>query len=126
MTAAANRFAAPAPPVLTFSTKEARADTDHMTAVTQYQRLEASGLWRASAEDQRREVIVSIGDATLVISDMNDRALTHWSLAAVERHNPGETPAVYGPDGDQTETLELAADEVEMIEAIEKLRTDLR
>ena len=93
-----------------------------MTALAKYQRLEASGLWRASAQAQRREVVVSIGDATLVISDMQDRALAHWSLAAIERANPGRHPAIFHPDGDAGETLELAADEAEMIAAIETLR----
>ena len=93
-----------------------------MTALDKYQRLEASGLWRAAPEAQRTEVIVSIGDATLVITDMADRALAHWSLAALDRANPGESPAIYHPDGDPGETLELAADEIEMVAAIEKLR----
>lgn len=93
-----------------------------MTALREYQRLEASGLWRATPEDQRREVVVSIGEATLTISDLNDRALTHWSLAAIERQNEGEMPAIYHPDGDPGETLELGADEQMMIDAIEKLR----
>ena len=93
-----------------------------MTALTRYQRIEATGLWRARPEDQRREVIVSLGEATLVITDLNDRALTHWSLAAVIRDNPGERPAVFYPDGDPGETLELGEPEAEMIEAIETLR----
>lgn len=93
-----------------------------MTALTKYDRLEATGLWRATPNEQRREVIVSIGKATLTITDANDRALTHWSLAAVERTNPGEYPAIYSPDGDPDETLELAEGEAAMIEAIEKLR----
>ena len=56
-----------------------------MTALSKYDRLEATGLWRINPSEQRREVVVSIGDATLIISDINDTALTHWSLAAVER-----------------------------------------
>lgn len=94
-----------------------------MTALKEYQRLEASGLWRPTPDAQRTEVIVSIGDATLVISDMQERPLTHWSLAAVERANPGKRPAIYHPDGDPGETLELADDEKDMIAAIEKLCT---
>jgi len=94
-----------------------------MTALTRYQRLEASGLWRASPQAQRVDVIVSIGDATLVISDLRERALAHWSLAAVDRANPGKHPAIYYPDGDPGETLELAGDEAEMIAAIETLRS---
>jgi anti-sigma factor RsiW len=93
-----------------------------MTALAKYARIEATGLWRATPDVQRREVIVSIGDATLVITDLKDQALAHWSLAAVERGNAGETPALYHPDGDAGETLELPASEAEMIEAIETLR----
>ncbi|MCV6586254.1 MAG: hypothetical protein OIF47_12020 [Marinibacterium sp.] len=93
-----------------------------MTALREYQRLEATALWRAGADMQRREVVISIGDATLVITDMQDRPLTHWSLAAIERQNPGKLPAIYHPDGDPEETLELAEDETEMIAAIERLR----
>jgi hypothetical protein len=92
-----------------------------MTALKQYERLEASGLWRASPEDQRREVIVSIGEATLTITDMNDRALTHWSLAAVTRKGDG-FPALYHPIGDPSETLELDENQTEMIDAIRKVR----
>ncbi|MEP2641163.1 hypothetical protein [Roseobacter sp.] len=93
-----------------------------MTALKKYARLEASGLWRATPEDQRREVVVSVGDATLILSDMSDRAITHWSLAAIQRANPGKTPALYYPQGDPGETLELAGDEAQMIDAIEQLR----
>ena len=93
-----------------------------MTALSKYQRLEASALWRDSISGQRRDVIVSLGDASLVITDKNERPLTHWSLAAVQRANPGAMPAVFHPDGDPDETLELGESETEMVEAIEKLR----
>lgn len=93
-----------------------------MTALTQYERIEATGLWRPTPDAQRREVVLSIGEATLTISDFNDQAITHWSLAALERQNPGEYPAIFNPDGDVGETLELAASETMMIEAIERLQ----
>ncbi|MEL6118434.1 MAG: hypothetical protein AAFR49_02035 [Pseudomonadota bacterium] len=93
-----------------------------MTALDKYQRIEASGLWRPAGEAQRMDVIASIGDATLLISDMQDRPLTHWSLAAVVRANPGKRPAIYHPAGDESETLEFPGAESEMIDAIEKLR----
>ncbi|AVO38757.1 hypothetical protein [Pukyongiella litopenaei] len=93
-----------------------------MTAFSKYQRLEAAGLWRPAPDDQRREVIVSVGEATLTFTDFNDRPLTHWSLAAIDRLNPGEMPAIYCPSGDPDETLELNADQSEMIDAIERLR----
>ena len=90
-----------------------------MTALDKYQRLEATGLWRETSEVQRREVIVSMGDASLTISDLQDRPLTHWSIAAIERANPNKRPAVFHPDADPSETLELGDNEAEMIEAIE-------
>jgi hypothetical protein len=93
-----------------------------MTALTKYDRLEAAGLWRAAPDQQRVDVIVSIGDATLTIKDMRDQALAHWSLAAIARANPGKRPALFHPEGDPTETLEISTDEDEMIRAIEKLR----
>ncbi|MBR9841656.1 MAG: hypothetical protein GYB25_00730 [Rhodobacteraceae bacterium] len=92
------------------------------TALTKFERLEASGLWRPAPDAQRRDVIVSIGEATLTISDMQDRPLAHWSLPAVARLNKGKRPAIYAPDGDPGETLELAESEAHMIEAIESLR----
>lgn len=93
-----------------------------MTALSEYERLEASGLWRATPEDQRSEVIVSVGNATLTITDLRDRPLTHWSIPAITRANPGQTPAIYHPDGNSGETLELAASEEQMIDAFERLR----
>ncbi|MDV4145303.1 MULTISPECIES: hypothetical protein [Shimia] len=92
------------------------------TALTKFERLEASGLWRAAPDAQRRDVIISIGEATLTISDLQDRPLAHWSLPAVSRLNKGKRPAIYAPDGDPGETLELDESEAHMIEAIESLR----
>ncbi|WP_172293506.1 hypothetical protein [Pseudoruegeria sp. HB172150] len=91
-----------------------------MTALKEYQRLESPGVWRATPEDQRRDVIVSVGDATLVIYDSAGRPLTHWSLPALERQNPGLRPAIYRPGPDSPEDLELTAPE--MIDAIERVR----
>lgn len=93
-----------------------------MTALKEFERLEAAGLWRAEPAAQRRDVIISLGDATLTIADMNDRPLAHWSLAAVERANPGVFPALFHPDGDPGETLEIAGDETAMLEAIQRVQ----
>lgn len=93
-----------------------------MTALREFQRLEAAGLWRETPDAQRRDVIVSVGDATLTITDMNDKPLAHWSLAAIERANPGQFPALFHPDGDPGETLEIAEDEATMLDAIERVK----
>lgn len=91
-----------------------------MTALSEYALLECTGLWREVADAQRREVIVSFGDASLVISDSADRVLSHWSLAAVTRLNVGTDPAIFTPDDNGDETLEI--EDETMIDAIEKIR----
>ena len=90
-----------------------------MTVLAEYQRLEAEGIWRASAEAQRRDVIVAIGEATITINAPNGTALTHWSLPAMRRLNASEAPAIYGPGADSAETLEIA--DPEMVAAIERV-----
>lgn len=90
-----------------------------MTALREYERLECSGLWRANADEQRRDVVASFGNATLVISDNAGRPLSHWSLPAIVRLNAGAMPAVFTPTDDAEETIEI--DDKLMIEAIEKV-----
>lgn len=94
-----------------------------MTALKKYDRLEADGIWRENAQSQRRDVIVSFGDASLIIKDKTDTALAHWSLPAIHRVNPGSRPALFQPATDAEEELEL--DEPEMIDAIEKIRRSI-
>lgn len=93
-----------------------------MTALKEFQRLEAAGVWRATPADQRKDVVVSLGDASLTIFDTRENVLAHWSIAAVARSNKGQRPAIYHPDGDPGETLELDDGSAEMIEAIEQIR----
>ena len=90
-----------------------------MTALAQYETLEATALWRETLATQRREVIVSFGDTSLMIRDARDQPLSHWSLAAVTRLNPGAWPALFAPNAEANESLEIS-DEV-MVEAIEKI-----
>jgi len=102
-----------------------------MTALRQYDKIETTGLWRepripADARDaspQRREVYVSFGDTSLMIRDKHDAPLAHWSLAAVSRQNPGATPAIFSPVGDDLETLEI--EDSTMIDAIERVRANI-
>lgn len=92
-----------------------------MTALKQYDRLECVGLWRDDPEAQRREVVVRFGEATLVLSDSKSEVpLSHWSLPAVERVNPGGLPALFRPGPDSDESLELQDDD--MIAALETVR----
>lgn len=94
-----------------------------MTALKQFQRLEAQGAWRETPDARLREVIVSVGDATLMLSDpKSDQPLTHWSLPAVVRLNPGQIPAVYTPSGDSPDEI-VEIDDPLMIEAIEHVQS---
>lgn len=95
-----------------------------MTALAKYEKLESAGLWRESPEHQRVEVYVSFGDTSLVIRDKHEEPLSHWSLPAIHRVNPGESPAVFSPTAEMVETLEL--DDEIMVEAIETVRRAIR
>lgn len=94
-----------------------------MTALTDYQRLECTGLWRSDGAAQRRDVIVSLGEASLVISDQTDQALAHWSLPAIERRGT-DRPAIFAPGPDASEELEV--DDPDMIAAIERVQGAIR
>ena len=88
-----------------------------MTALKGFDRLEASALWRSAPEDQRRDVVVTLGEATLAISDLQGRPLAHWSLPAILRVNPGDTPALFAPGPNASEAIELS--DRQMVDAIE-------
>lgn len=89
-----------------------------MTALAKYVRLESPGLWHEATGVRGLNVVVGFREATLVLSDpKSDLALSHWSLPAVHRLNPGTLPALYAPGPDADETLEI--DDTEMIAALE-------
>ena len=93
-----------------------------MTALTDFQRLEAQGSWRSAPDAPLREVIVSVGEATLVLSDpKTDRPLSHWSLPAVVQLNPGAMPAIYAP-GIEGADETVAIDDPLMIQAITRVQ----
>lgn len=94
-----------------------------MTALAQYQRLEAPGIWRPAPDGRLQDVIVSFGDVSLILRDpRSELPLAHWSLPAVIRLNPGQQPAIFAPcASDRDEVVEI--DDTLMIEAIEKVHT---
>ena len=87
-----------------------------MTALDKFIRLEALGQWREAPDVPRREVIVSFGNATLMLRDVNDRPLGHWSLQATQIIQRGENGVTYATDPRAEETLHIA--DFEMIRAI--------
>lgn len=92
-----------------------------MTALTEFERLEAQGSWRESPDARLREVIVSVGDATLILFDPKSEVpLSHWSLPAVTRLNPGRMPALYTPRPEEPDE-QLEIDDKLMIDAIERV-----
>lgn len=96
-----------------------------MTALEKYARLEGPGVWRAGPEAQRRDVVVSLGESSLILTDSRSaQALSHWSLPAVQRMNRGASPAVFAPSAEaEGESLEL--EDPLLIEALETIRAAL-
>ena len=93
-----------------------------MTALDQYQRLEAIGIWRRSQTDPGQEVIVTFGDATLTIGAMDsvgETPLAHWSLAAVRAVAQFDEETVYSPGQNSEETLSIA--DADMRAALSKI-----
>jgi hypothetical protein len=95
-----------------------------MTALKQYDRLEATGLWRETTESQSIEVLITFGNASLILSDFTGSPLTHWSLPAVVRTNPTKRPAIYSPNTSGTEKIEI--EDEAMIKAIEEVRSSIK
>ncbi len=81
-----------------------------MTALDAYDRLEAVGILKRSAQDPGVEVVVTFGEATLTMNGLSadgDTPLTHWSLAAVDLIENSEIRAVYSLNAMSEETLEV-------------------
>jgi hypothetical protein len=77
-----------------------------MTALDRYVRLEAVGLWREAPDAEPREVVVSFGKTTLLLTDLDERPLGHWALAGVRVL--GEEPGggtVYAMSAGETLTI---------------------
>ncbi len=87
-----------------------------MTALERYDWLEAVGQWREGPDAPPREVIVSFRDATLVLSDLEERPLGHWALAGMQALRVEDGATVYSttPEGYET----LAIRDPQMTEAI--------
>jgi hypothetical protein len=90
-----------------------------LTAIDGLERFEAPAIWRPSEGAEPREVYVAIGEAELVILESGGAALAHWSLPALLRVNPGKIPALYRPDRDAKEELEV--EELEMVATLDRL-----
>jgi hypothetical protein len=94
-----------------------------MTALDKFIRLESLGLWKESETSQKKEVIVSFGNASLVMSDNKDTPLTHWALGAVEISATNDETVIYTPDKNSFETLEVS--DPTMNRAIKKVRKSI-
>ncbi len=87
-----------------------------MTALDKYTRLESVGQWKEDPNAREKEVIVSFGDATLVLSDFQENPLSHWALAGLHSRVADGGAVTYSPDPAFQESLEIQ--DTEMIEAI--------
>ena len=95
-----------------------------MTALDKFERLESLGLWKENKTSQKKEVIVSFGKASLVLSDNKDTPLTHWALGALEIRAADNERMIYAPDKNGFETLEIT--DPTMNRAIAKVRKSIR
>ncbi len=87
-----------------------------MTALEKYIRLEALGQWCETEGAEPREVVVSFGDATLVLTDLAERPLEHWALAGVQTLGARDGATVFAMTAEGGQTLAIR--DRDMIEAI--------
>mgnify|MGYP000689947888 CR=1 FL=1 len=90
-----------------------------MTALHQYDRLEAVAHVRHGQGANWGEVILQLGTATLVLIDTQGRPLSHWSLATMRHTDTQDGQAIYDltPDGHD----QLRTDDADMIAALAKI-----
>ena len=78
------------------------------TALDRYDRLEATGTWRAGPDAAAREVVVTFGEARLTLLSFEEEALAQWSLAAlVQREGDAPNIRLITPDAEFGEVLTL-------------------
>lgn len=94
-----------------------------MTALERYERLEAPGRYFDGETARPRDVIVKFGDASLVIANMEDLPITHWSLAGVRDISHKGGGLALAPDFESDERLLI--DDAEMVGAIRTVCPDL-
>ncbi|MEM7544783.1 MAG: M48 family metallopeptidase [Pseudomonadota bacterium] len=97
-----------------------------MTALAQYERLESTGRYFDGQTARPRDVVVKFGDASLIILDMGDMPIAHWSLAGVRDIGDGREDGslTLTPDYDADERLTI--DDPTMVQAIRTVCKDLR
>ena len=95
-----------------------------MTALAQYERLEAPARYFDGETARARGVIVKFGDASLIVVNYDDLPITHWSLAGVRDLSQKGGGLTLTPDFDSDERLVI--EDPDMVEAIRKVCPDLR
>jgi hypothetical protein len=78
-----------------------------MSARQTYILFAAPGRWREAPDGPARDVIVSLGNATLVLTDVQDRILGHWALAGIRAVGESDGSIVYTMAGDGADTLSI-------------------
>ena len=88
-----------------------------MTALADYQKLEAVARYFDGQSAQPTEVVLSFGGRSLVIVGLDDRAIAHWPLATLRSlGDPSESVVQLVPDPTSDERVVL--EDREMIEAV--------
>ena len=87
-----------------------------MTAIEKYIRLESLAGWKECITKSEREVIVSFGKESLIISDLQDVPITHWSLDSTRIISSNPKQSIFSPDPDGMERLYVS--DKGMIDAI--------
>ncbi len=94
-----------------------------MTALPQYDLLEAPGRYFDGRSAAPAEVIVKFGDASLILMRMDETPIAHWSLSGLRDLGGGGGSLSLTPDDESDERLTIS--DADMVAAIRKVCPDL-
>ena len=98
-----------------------------MTALDDFDRLEAVGRLQRTPKESPKEVLVTFGEATLTMHELKssgDIPLAHWSLGAIEKLQNRDNLTIYRLSGNHGETLTI--DDATLRDALDKVLAERR
>ena len=73
-----------------------------------FQLLECLGIWHQLPNDPGMEVVVKIDASALTLISKGNQVIVQWSCDAIRRRRQRGLPAIYSPDSEFAETLEVS------------------
>lgn len=87
-----------------------------MTALKKFSRLEAKAVWIENSDKSPKQVILSFGKSSIIISDENGFPIDHWNFNSIIIISESKDETIFSQESNKIEKLIIKDDE--MIKAI--------